>query len=99
MLCCCLLPPPDRSASHLFVMQQVGKGESRISALDSLEPVTTALRGIDAIEGRLESTTFDPTFSARVHDMEMRAAEQASFAELVLQRLCQVFESRMLNFL
>ena len=42
---------------------------------------------IDAIEERLGSTTVDPTFSKRVHDMETRVAEHASFAELVLQRI------------
>ena len=37
-------PPPDRYASHLFVMKQVEKVESRVNTLESLEPVTTALR-------------------------------------------------------
>ena len=42
--------PPDRSASHLFVMRQVEKVESRVDTIESLEPLTTALRRIDAIE-------------------------------------------------
>ena len=78
-------PPPDPSASHLFVMQQVEKVESRVNTLESLEPVTTALRRIDAIEERFGSRAIDPTFSKRVHEMETRVAEHASFAKLVLQ--------------
>ena len=75
------MPPPspaaDRSASDLFVMQQVEDVESHVNAHESLEPVTTAFRRTDTIEERLGSTKIDPTFSKRVHDMEMRAAEQA----------------------
>ena len=48
--------------------------------------MTTALRRRNPIEELLGSTTVDPTFSKRVHDMETRVAEHASFAELVLQR-------------
>ena len=80
-------PPPDHSASHLFAMQQVEKVESPVNTLQSLQPVTTALRRIDAIEEGLGSTTVDHTFSKRVHDMETCAADHASFAELVLQRI------------
>ena len=90
-------PPPDHSASHSFVMQQVEKVESRVSTLESLEPVTTALRRIDAIEECLGSRTVDPTFSKRVHDMETRVAEHVSFAELVLQRF-NTIDPRSLSF-
>ena len=79
-------PPPDCSASHLFVMQQVEKVESRVNTLESFEPVTTALRRIDAIEERIGSTIVDPTFSKPVHDVATRVAEHASLSELVLQR-------------
>ena len=82
--------PPDRSASHLFVMQQVEKVESRVNTRESLEPVTTALGRIDSIEEHLGSTTVDPTFSELVHDMETRAAGQASLAELVWQRINEI---------
>ena len=87
MLCRRFLPSQIILASHLLVVQQMQQVESHVNMLESLEPVTTALRRIDAIEERVGSTTVDPTFSKRVHDRETRAVEQASFVELVLQRI------------